>query len=233
MSKNVTALSAQELIDQTTGPIYVLNNTEASIGQGGDVFVTVNQNGQNRSLQVPLTWLPVEVTRMIPRKYIVDSSYFLEALGKGLLIAISAEDAQKILSQPAAAREQARLRSAEEAVKAAMSAKGISRNVRVTNSDNQDADDQPTQKPKKAGQVLKAGVNVASLDEVDEEPAGEVSANFKAWVNKLNAMPDEDDAMNTLRLKSELSMDECQYLIDNCTHSRIANGLKRKLEKLN
>lgn len=228
MSRNVTPLSTQDLIDQEKGPIWVINNTEEAIGSGGDVFVTVNQNGQNRSLSVPQTWLAVEVTRMIPRKYVLDSSYFLEALGKELLIAISEEDAKAINGSSGADREMKRLGDKEAAVKAALAAKGISRNVSVVNTDSTDSDDQPV-KAKTRSQ--KSGVSViGGFDEEDLVPASEVSTKFKAWVNKINLIEDQEDAIAELRQKSQLDEDECQYLIDNCKHDRIVNGLKKKLE---
>jgi len=234
----VTSLSVQDLIDQNSGPVYVLNNSERAVGQGGDVFVTINQNGQNRSLMVPLTWLPLEVTRRIPRKYLLDSSYFLDALAKGLLIAIPAEEAQAILSRPEAVREQARLDAAEESIKAAVASRGISRNVSVVNSsmDEQEAPLQAsrnTQQPGKATVTAKKGsVSISNLmDEVEEAPVAEVSARFKAFVTKLNSM-DESGAMAELRLRSELTEEECHYLIDNCEHERISKILKSKLQSL-
>jgi len=230
MSK-INALSVQELIDAEGGPIYVLNNTENSIGQGGDVFITVNQNGQNRSLQVPHTWLPIEVTKMIPRKYILDSSYFLEALGKELVVAIPAEDALKLLAQPAAVRELSRLKQAEEAVKAATASRGIGRNVSVVNSDADDSGEEQGQGKKTA--VKKAGSAVSMADFEDEGSAEaeeeEVSAKFKAWVNTLN-QAEEEDAVSKLRTRSSLTEAECKYIIENVQHKRIVNGMKRKLD---
>lgn len=236
----VTSLSVQDLIDQPTGPLFVLNNSERAVGQGGDVFVTINQNGQNRSLMVPLTWLPLEVTRRIPRKYLLDSSYFLDALAKGLLIAIPAEEAQSILSRPEAAREQARLDAAEESIKAAVASRGISRNVSVVNSstEEQEAPLQASRNTAQPGRAAaqaatkKGSVSISNLmDEVEEPPVAEVSARFVAFVTKLNGL-DEAGAMAELRLRSELTEEECHYLIDNCQHERISKILKSKLQSL-
>lgn len=221
----VKSLSIQELIDEGgQGPVYVVN-TSSQVTRGGDVFVNVEVGKTTRPLRVDRTWVPIELTKSVPRKSLLDSVYFMEAVSKGLLAPISREDAEAILKKPDAQAELRRIAAKQEVVKAEGSARGIGRNVTVSGGEPDDD---------VGGNVAKKGVTVVSLrqaafDEEDGEK-GEptVSATFVGWVNKINSLT-PDEAVNEIRIRGTLSSEECYYAIENCVHKRIQRGLRKKL----
>ena len=221
---NVNSLSAQDLIDQERGAIWVINTCDQVVEGGGDVQITVVVHGQARILRVPRTWLPVEATKAIPRKQILESAFFLEAISKGLITAISAEDAEAMLSQEGSEEELNRLAEAEAIIRQAIQTKGYGKNVTISgSSDELEDDDQPVKKAFKAkiGRVDGKQEETISLDDV--------SSSFKAWVQKLNAAENSDAAMVEIRRRSQITTEEAQYLADNITHGAIASKLRQKL----
>lgn len=66
----------------------------------------------------------------------------------------------------------------------------------------------------------------------DEEEAEEVSANFQAWVHKLNGLGDKDDARTEIRMRGTMSLPEAIYLLRNINYEEIAETLRKKLKKL-
>lgn len=222
-------LSIEELISEEKGPIFVIN-TSHEVSRGGDVFVSVMVGGNNRPFRVPRTWIPVEVTRSLPRKAILESVYFMEALSKGLLRAISIKEAKALMAKRGYQEEIDRMKEREESIKSESSAKGIGKNVTVSGSGS--LDDEEERKPK----VAKKGVSVTSLGDDSEEDGAEdiaVSATFRAFTNTLNTL-DHTAAMNKLRSRGDgLEQEEALYLIDNLDpdhHKRLIRGLKKQLD---
>lgn len=221
---NVNSLTAQELIDQEKGAIWVINTCDQVVEGGGDVQITVVVHGQPRILRVPRTWLPIEATKAIPRKQILESAFFLEALSKGLITAISAEDAQDLLGQEGSEAELDRLSDAESIIRQAIQTKGYGKNVTISGSSDELADEeQPVKKAFKA--------KIGRVDGKQEESISldDVSASFKAWVQKLNAAETSDAAMVEIRRRSQITTEEAQYLADNITHGAIASKLRQKI----
>lgn len=66
----------------------------------GNVFFTVpNQTGTREDqVIVFLTWTPVNLMEQVTRNQLLSSSSFRKSLSKGMLVCISEEDAQKVLS---------------------------------------------------------------------------------------------------------------------------------------
>lgn len=223
-------LSINELSEQEKGPIWVINTSNNIFKSGADVHVTFMNNGQSQVMTIPRTWLPIELTSRFPRKVIMGSSYFMDALSEGLLGAISAEAAANLLKQSGAQREMQRLAEAEEAVRASSAARGIGKNVRVS-SGNPEQDEQDEDKGEKRAEAFVKKVGSVAFDDADEgeDEGNEVSANFKAWVEKVNAIEDSDDAFNEVRMYGALEMQEAQYLHKKCTHQNIVSKLAKKL----
>lgn len=235
-------LNINEIVEQEKGPIWVINATNELYPSGADVYVTVTNNGQSQVFQVPRTWLPIEMTNRFPRKVIVESAYFVEALSKGLLKAISAETAASLLAQPGAAQERKRLEELEEAVKAATQTKGIGKNVTISTGD-EDVDrqhqDEHNRRSREAtdsfvkSSIAANRVNMGPDDHEDdaEEDSG-VSPNFKGWVNKVNAIEDSSEARNEVRLRGNMEVVEAQYLLANCVHANVKASLEKKLKAI-
>ena len=232
------AIGINDLIEEGKGPIWVLNTTNNLYKTGADVFVTFNNNGQSSIMQVSRTWLPIEVTARFPRKIVLESPYFTDALNKGMLQAISVADATKILAQPGAAREAARLRDLEEAVKEATAARGIGKNVMVSTGDlDRDAELQSDYEKSNQKFVVNASkangpdsINLGNDEEEEEDP---ISANFKAWVIRLNEISDEDEARNEVKLRGSMSLEEAEYLMKKIVHNNISSYIAKRLKKIN
>lgn len=222
--KEVRVLSSQDLIDAEHGAIFVLNTTnKVGIPNGGDVFITVEVGKSTRTLKVPRTWIPIEVTKAIPRKNLTDSASFLEAIGKGLITPIDNEDAKAIMRQSGYAEELRRLEEFEATVREASRAKGIGKNVTV--SGGQEDDEQ------EAREVKRKKVSVVSLAGDDDEDEGQatVSASFQAWVSKLNALDNEVEARNEIRTRGELEEEEAHYMLENIVYPKIKSRLAKSL----
>jgi len=225
MSRNIPTMTVQELVDQRKGPIWVLNTShQAEAGLGGDVFVTISVNNQNRPMKVPRTWIPVELTKLFPRKFLLDSPNFLEALSKGLITAIPDEYARKLIADPGYKDEERRLAEIEAAIREASQIKGVGRNVTVSSGDA------PEEEPTGVTSVKRKNVSVVAIGADDEEDdKSTVSARFVGWVNKLNSMEDEKAARNEIRIRGELEEEEAHYLYENTIYPKIKRSLAKTL----
>jgi hypothetical protein len=218
-------ISLQEVIDQEKGPIWVRNRSSTSslLETGGDIFISMMISGSARVATVPMTWLPTEMTAQFPRKAIVESPNFMEAVQKGLIDIISEEDARKILAKEGAEEERQRLAERAQAVRDAVTTRGINRNTTVSRASGDEEDE--VQKPKARTQVSLLNEDD---DEEEAEAAEEVNARFKAWVNKINAA-DVKEATVSFRSRGNISIPEAEYFVSKCTHKSLANKVKSKL----
>ncbi len=225
--KEVRTLSTQELIDSDHGAIYILNTTGnlGSVGRGGDVFVSVEVGKSARTLKIPRTWIPVEVTKTIPRKNLLESAYFLEAIGKGLITPIHTDDAKAMMNQSGYKDEIRRLEEFDASVREASKAKGISKSVTVSGGRDQE-EDEP-----EAEEIKRKKVSVVSLsrDEDDEDEKATVSVSFQAWVSKLNALDNEVTARNEIRTNGELEEEEAHYMLEYIKYPKIKAKLAKAL----
>lgn len=225
--KKPRVLSSQELIDTPTGPIYVLNTSHnlRSIGsRGGDVYVTVQVGAAARTLNIPRTWIPINVTATVPRKAVLESLYFLEALGNGLITAINSDDAQAILASEDAQEEARRLREREDSIREATKSKGIGRNVSVAGGEEDESEEQPATK------VTRKNVSVVSLAGDDDDEEATVSASFQGFVLKLNAMEDVKAARNAIKVRGgELTEEEARYMLEHIKYPKIKALLRKSL----
>lgn len=228
MSKSdVEVLSAQDLVDQEKGAIYVLNtSSQSELGLGGDVFVTVMVGNQNRAVKIPRTWIPVEVTKSIPRKFLMESPNFLEAMAKGFITAISTESAKKILGKPGATQEERRLIEIDNAIREASKVRGVGKNVTVSSGRETEGEEEGNAPVKRKNVTV---VSVRDMDNEAEEAQPTVSQGFVAWVNKLNAMNDEKAARNEIRVRGELEEEEAHYLMEKTSYDKIRASLARTL----
>jgi hypothetical protein len=208
-------LNLQQLQEEKSGPIWVINNSFTLHPPGGDIYVTVvGPDNRPIPLAIELTWLPKDLTTLAPRKSILESSYFYRAITEGILLAITQEDAMALLSKKGADREQDRLKAAAEAVKQASRAKGISDTVTISGGSE-------------TGQT-----QMIDLTDVDENQREEnITANFRAWVRSLNEL-DVEEAISRIKVRGNLTLEECYYLKRNTEHERIADVIGKKLTKL-
>ena len=226
--KEVRVLSTQDLIDTEHGAIYVLNTTSglSGMGKGGDVFVSVEVGKSARTLKVPRTWIPFEVTKTIPRKNLLESAYFLEAVGKGLITPIHTDDAKAMESRTGYKEEVRRLSEFEASVREASKAKGISKSVTVSGGREEEDKDEGSG----VKEINRKKVSVVSLSrDDDDEDESTVSVSFQAWVSKLNALDDPMRARNEIRSHGELEEEEAQYMYENISYPKIKSSLAKAL----
>lgn len=221
------SISLSELFDEEKGPIWVVNSSSEVYREfgGSEVYVNIKNGDQSSVFRMPRTWLPREITSMFPRKNILASSYFIEAVNKKLLKIISTEEAQRILARPGAAQEQARLDELQKSIEEASRARGIGKGVMITTGDP-DLDEKDSDNNKE--NFVKSTVN---FDDDEEEP--KVSPGFIAWVNRLNENAEDTVAYeNEVRNRGEMTVDEATYLKDACKNPEIKARLEKKLRKL-
>lgn len=234
-------IGINELIEQEKGPIWVLNSSNEIYQTGADVFVTFTNNGQSQIMSIPRTWLPVEITQRFPRKVVVESPYFIDAISKGLLKVIDEATAKKMMGQPGAEKEKSRLKDIEEAVKAATAARGIGKNVMISTGDLDRDEELQNQFAKNTKEATNSFIKASSgaMDSPgsinfgeDEEEVDPVSPNFKAWVNKVNTIDDADEAFGEVRMRGSMEMVEAEYLMKNCVHNKISQTIAARMKKL-
>lgn len=230
---NASYIGINDLVEQEKGPIWVINTSNEKYQGGAEVYITIGSD----VLVVPRTWLPFEMTKKLPRKSILESTYFVSAMSDGLIKAISKETALKLLAEPRASKEAKRLEEIEEAVKAATQARGIGKNVLITTGDeDRDAEYAKQSANAIAKTVSESGGNMKASGSFslgdDEETADPISANFKAWVVKVNNIEDEDEAYSEVRNRGTMTMEEAEYLMKHVTHDVISSGIAKRMKKL-
>jgi hypothetical protein len=202
------------------GALYVINTSDQARKSrdsgGGDVMISVKHGDVSRIIRVPKTWVPVEVTKTVPRKILVEAAYFLEAVAAGLITPVATKDAIEVLRSDRAQEELERMEQHETAVEAEMRSKGISKNTYVTGGREEEEEEKPVKQPKR-------GISVVDFDSPEA-----VKVSFIAWTNKINALT-EKEALNELRRRGSVEQEEAVYLIDNCKHKKICAGLKKSL----
>lgn len=85
--------------------IWVLNSTKGN--RRGNVFFTVaNATGTREDqVNVPSTFIPINLTNQVTREQLLGSSSFRKAVNHELLKVVDAKDAEAFMKEPDAARE--------------------------------------------------------------------------------------------------------------------------------
>lgn len=114
MVNKLQRVSIDDLRNQKdTDPIWALNNTSNSkVGQAGDLLLLIPKLNGNRNpdpLRIPRTWLPVNITNQIPRRQLLESSEFLNAVNNEVLVLITQEYADYLMKREGAEEERQRL----------------------------------------------------------------------------------------------------------------------------
>lgn len=104
ISKNLTLDNCLS----TGKPVYVKNTTR---NPGGQINLTITDplNGKSHPLRIYKTWIPFCLNDLLSTKMIEGSHDLRQAIYKGALTLIDADEAEKILSQPDAIEERNRL----------------------------------------------------------------------------------------------------------------------------
>lgn len=215
-------LSLHELQEQSeSSPVWVLNTSAASIQQAADVMLSIpNPNGNGTNLVViPKTWLPVDVTKDIPRRFLVDSFEFRQALQKGHITLVTEKYAGKLLKDPDAKSETDRLINEKRQVQIA-----TSRSL--------------TEEQKAASSSVEAAVtmgdefvSVAELAKQGvEEFAPGIPMQFKIWTDHLNNIKDDTKVVNEIRARRSFKRRELRFLKANLTSTKAQMFVEKALK---
>lgn len=183
-------------------PIWVLNTSVSSdAGQAGEIHIGIpKQNGTKIDpLFVPQTWLPIEVTKQIPREQLLASSEFRQSINKNLLALIAPESALKILEQEGAKEELTRLDELRRHIRQAGAAKTLTTS--------------------KAEVTMVAGGDIEAVAdhqkaEVTSDDDSGLAPGFAMFAEKIKGM-DDINALNALRSRRRFNRKELAFLKSN------------------
>lgn len=100
-----------DLEEKSIRRVWVVNKTRGE-NRSRVIFSVPKTRGQGQDLiEVPNTWLPVDLTQQITKRQLMESSDFRTALNAGLLVLIDEKEAQEALEDEDAVEELARLKA--------------------------------------------------------------------------------------------------------------------------
>lgn len=242
-------LSINDLLRQgpkSTDSIWVLNTADQSlIGTAGEVVIAVAKasgRGDPDLIKIPQTWLPQEVTKIIPRKRLLQSSEFMKALNNNLVAIISEDDAAKLLRQIGSKEEQARLLAIQKHIRETGGARTVTDGMKAANGsiaradglvDDEDEDDSGrNQTTVTRGRDKDVSVAVLAAEGVEDDEPG-ISPQFKMWVDRLNTGTDIA-ARNAVKSKGSFKKLELGFLARElnksfvATHKMVSANLHKK-----
>lgn len=195
-------------------PIWALNgSSQSEVGQAGDVHVGIPKiNGGSKvdGLHLLMTFLPQCITDQIPRAQLLASSEFRNAVNSKLVILITQEYADKLLSGPGVKDEQARLNQLKRQVKEALASRSISGSgAEIVNT----------------SEMTERGTKTTAA------ASGELNASFVMFANSLTQKTDIE-AMNSLRSRARFSRAEARHMVKLLSDKpKTVAFLKAKLDK--
>jgi len=87
-----------------------MNTSEERHGLKAAMFINViDEFGQKNFVQIPDTYLPIEITRHVPARTLLRNADFQAYLGRGMITPISGKKARRILQSEDASEERERL----------------------------------------------------------------------------------------------------------------------------
>ena len=91
--------------------LYAINTSQNSNAQQrGELWITVNTGHKDIIVNVPNTWIPIDLTSLISRKDILTNPDFRRFINLGIVTLISTEVAETILDHPESRNEVSLLR---------------------------------------------------------------------------------------------------------------------------
>lgn len=103
ISNQVETLSLRDLEDQTDSSLFVLNNTQP---RGQIVFNVSTMKGRDRSVIIPDTWVPFDLSTQARKSEIVDSPDFRRAVSQRFLLIVSTASADEFFAKNELAQEE-------------------------------------------------------------------------------------------------------------------------------
>lgn len=190
-------LTVTEVENLPGAAIWALNGSaQSEVGQAGDVHVgipKVNGSAKIDALYLPQTFLPFCLTEQIPRAQLLASSEFRSAVNSNLLVLITQEYAEYLLSREGVEEEKERLLQLKRQVREATAARSITASG--------------------ADVVNTAELNSKEEDEqAAEEKATGVSPSFSMFAQTLVSKNDIE-VCNSIRGRGRINRKEANYLL--------------------
>jgi len=202
---------------KSTAPIWGINISDQSVAQvSGEVILAIRQrngNGEPDPLRLPLTWLPQELTREIPRQRLLASTEFRRAISKNLIGLISEEDAERLLRQSGAKDESLRLQAEIAHIRKAGAPRTIADSgaeISIAPGQGGDDEDEGRNQTVVIDSNRNKSVAKAALAGVEDAEPG-ITPAFKMWVDRLKLLADSE-ARNLLKSKSKYKKAELRFV---------------------
>lgn len=106
---NKRPLRISDLEEKRVGSVWVCNRTKGQNRSIINLSVPRAHGRGSDNVNIPITFLPIDLTGQVPKGDLLQSSQFRRAVSSGALLLVSDEDAQKMLEQPGAQEELERL----------------------------------------------------------------------------------------------------------------------------
>lgn len=203
------------------GAIWGINTSEKSaIAVSGEVLLAIpkrNGTGQPDPLRMPLTWLPQELTRDIPRQRLLQSSEFRKAVSSQLIGLIDEDTAKRMLRQSGANEEQQRLTAQTKHIRDAGAARTIAdSNATIARADGvKDDDDEDRSGRNKTVMIdhddddKQSVAELAAAGVENVEPG--ITPQFKMFVDKI-ARTNDANAKLEIKGRRTFTKKEMAYM---------------------
>ncbi len=166
---SLKGLTLSELDKANSTSIWVINMTGnigivGAEGKAGRINLSVNDGmGNTIPVQIPLTWIPVDLTTQATKASLVANPQFRRLSSSGAIKLLAEDDAVKILADPDAQREAKRIYSLDSNIELKMPAE-LKDQLAVQH-----------------GTISPAVISVVQRDDLDEESAlSSIKANQMA-----------------------------------------------------
>lgn len=201
---------------KSTRPIWGINtSTDSELGVAGEILIAIPNphGGKPDRLLVAQTWLPQDLTRIVGRKRLLESTEFRSAVANGLVSLIDAETAAQLLRQDGVDEEKERIRERNKQIRDAGQARTLADSkTEIVRADGVVDEDDSEGRNKTV--IIDHNENVsvakAAANGVEEYEPG-ISMEFKMWADRVVASKDIL-AQNSIRSRRKFSGLELRYL---------------------
>ncbi len=200
-------VTIRDLEGKKTGGIFCLNATSGR-DRSNIIFTVPKNSGVGiDTIEVPNTFVPIDLTEQVSRRQLMESSEFRRAVSRGLIELITDEEASQLLTEDGAKEELARLKNSRSAMDSLNQQDG----VEVT------------------GNAVDPALSNSEEASVDTKIDG-VDAGVVQLMEILKEEGDAISVMNSLRGLGKLSQEDFKYILKHVgEHENIKKYAQRML----
>lgn len=206
---------------KSTKPIWGINTAaDSELQTNGEILIAIPNphGGKPDRLLVAQTWLPQDLTRVVGRKRLLESSELRAAVSNGLIGLISADDAAALLRQDGADEEKERIRERNMQIRAAGQARTLADSkTEIARADGVKDDDDEDSSGRNKTVIIDHNENVSVAKQAEaglEEYEPGISVEFKMWADRVFASKDML-AKNSIKSRRSFKTVELRYLSRN------------------